>query len=69
MILHLPVGLKVFVGSLIVMSMLILAWYIPIAVGQRFTAPMLPNQCCCLRCRIESRDLKTQTKFHRVWCV
>ena len=46
MILHLPVGLKVFVGSLIVMSMLILAWYIPIAVGQRFTAPMLPMLLC-----------------------
>ncbi len=42
MLLHIPRSLQVYIVSLIIVSILIFGWYIPIAAGQRFTAPMIP---------------------------
>lgn len=39
---HLNRTMQVFVTTLIISSIIIFAWYIPIAAGERFTAPLLP---------------------------
>ena len=41
-VLHLERTMQVFILSLITFSILVFAWYIPIAAGERFTAPILP---------------------------
>ena len=41
-LLHLDRTLQIFITALIVSSILVFAWYIPIAAGERFTAPLLP---------------------------
>ena len=41
-VLHLERSMQIFVLSLITASILVFAWYVPIAAGERFTAPILP---------------------------